>query len=257
MGAEPDIISAPNPPSSWRRNLPTLVGLSLPLGCAVLMVVAYLIKHPSRREVVIRGVHRLANGSYVVDPSSRSTMAIGTSLSLSVDLVSIAGLLLLVAFWERRSLRSVGLRWPTRRDWGSTAVACLLWFPMLIAIGKLLPAPFHEDRNLRVALMVIPLGLRLLLLLFSPFFEELLFRAYLIERTEELTGSTWLALGVSVLSSTLLHLGWGGGALVGIAPMNAILAGFYIWRRNLPVSTVLHIVADSPIVWWPLLAHTR
>jgi len=237
---------------SWRQNLPTLVGLSIPLGVTAWSIAAYL--HPKRLDVLMRGIHQLADGSYFVEPSSRSIMEVGMTGQLLIDLALITALLLLVSFWERKGLASVGLRWPSGRDLVATVAVCLLWFPIVIAIGMLLPVSLQADQRGLAALVALPLWLRLLLLLISPFQEELLFKAYLIERVEKLTGSTWLAFGVSVLSNTLAHLTlWGGGALASIAPGIAILSGFYIWRRNLPASTALHVVADSPIVWLPIL----
>jgi membrane protease YdiL (CAAX protease family) len=239
--------------SSRQRSLPTLVGLSLPLANVICTAVLYGVPGLNQHDAVVRGVRRASNGVYYVNSSARSLTQFVMEVRLLSDLALIVALLVLILIWERRPLRSIGLQWPSKRDWLATAAAVLLWFPLTLAVDRMLPDSLRESAAMRVAILSIPMELRLTLLLVSPFFEELLFRAYLIERVEELTDRTWLAAALSVVSDTLLHLGWGAGALVQIAPMIMLQAGFYIWRRSLPASAVLHVVADSPIVLWTIL----
>jgi membrane protease YdiL (CAAX protease family) len=72
--------------------------------------------------------------------------------------------------------------------------------------------------------------------LLTPIFEELIVRAYLMTEIIELTGSSLLAVVVSVLLQASYHLyyGWYGAVCLGFSFL--ILALYYAkYRRALPV----------------------
>ena len=72
--------------------------------------------------------------------------------------------------------------------------------------------------------------------LLSPFFEELIVRAYLMTEIRGLTGSATLAVVVSVAIQTAYHLyyGWWGALSIGF--MFLAFSVYYArWRRALPV----------------------
>ena len=80
--------------------------------------------------------------------------------------------------------------------------------------------------------------------LLNPFFEELIVRAYLMTEVIELTGSSMLAvvLSVGVQSAYHLYYGWAGAA--SIAFFFLVLALYYVrTRRALPI-IVAHAVSD-------------
>jgi membrane protease YdiL (CAAX protease family) len=80
--------------------------------------------------------------------------------------------------------------------------------------------------------------------------EELLFRAYVIERLARLTGSPWPGALLSLIAFVAFHLqGWNLGHVVGVVlPLGAVMTGLYLWRRNLLFMIMTHFVLDLPIV---------
>jgi membrane protease YdiL (CAAX protease family) len=155
----------------------------------------------------------------------------------------LASLLVLGYVLSRRSLRlrSLGLRW--------SAKDCLAGLPIAVgayvsyAIGFLLISAIHRivfgspaiGPNARAffghpSLAVVPF------VLLNPFFEELIVRAYLMTEMLELTGSSLLAVLVSVLLQTSYHLyyGWTGALSVGF--MFLTFSIFYLkTRRATPI----------------------
>jgi membrane protease YdiL (CAAX protease family) len=81
--------------------------------------------------------------------------------------------------------------------------------------------------------------------------EEIIFRSYLIERLDELTGRPFIAVGVSVLAFTLPHiLNWNNTHVVGVVlPLGLILSWLYLSKRNIIFNMIVHIVIDLPLVF--------
>ena len=85
--------------------------------------------------------------------------------------------------------------------------------------------------------------------------EEIGPRGYVIERIESYSGSSTLAVGLSVLGSGLIHLrGWGVRYALEIMPGETLYALLYLWRRNVSVCATAHAVDDAfSMVVWPML----
>ena len=80
--------------------------------------------------------------------------------------------------------------------------------------------------------------------LMNPFFEELLVRAYLMTEIVELTGSSALAIAVSVAVQTSYHLYYGWSGALSLAFLFLAFALYFARsRRALPV-VVAHGVFD-------------
>jgi membrane protease YdiL (CAAX protease family) len=78
--------------------------------------------------------------------------------------------------------------------------------------------------------LAIPLSL------LNPFFEELIVRAYLMTEVIELTGSSTLAVALSVFVQFSYHLYYGWGGAISLAFFFLALALYYVRsRRALPV----------------------
>jgi len=78
----------------------------------------------------------------------------------------------------------------------------------------------------------------------NPFFEELLVRAYLMTEIVELTGSSALAIAVSVAVQTSYHLYYGWSGALSLAFLFLAFALYFARsRRALPV-VVAHGVFD-------------
>ena len=80
--------------------------------------------------------------------------------------------------------------------------------------------------------------------------EEVLFRAYPLERVARLTGNMWLAAILSVAAFVAFLLrGWNMAHVWGaVLPLGAILTALYAWRRNLPFVIIVHFFIDLPLV---------
>lgn len=87
--------------------------------------------------------------------------------------------------------------------------------------------------------------------------EEIIFRGYVIERFCELTGKSWLAVGISVIAFVLPHtFSWNLTHLVGVVlPLGLILSGIYLWKRNLLFNMIVHIVINLPLVFMALASN--
>jgi membrane protease YdiL (CAAX protease family) len=148
-----------------------------------------------------------------------------------------------------RRYRDLGLRW-SFRDCGIGA---------LLAMGSFVSAVFAAfvvqfiHRMLYGTLLINPHGrefwghpgtILLPYLILTPFFEEMIVRAYLMTEIMDLTGSSALAVLVSVLVQASYHLyyGWYGASVLVFAFL--VLALHYArYRRALPV-IVAHELYD-------------
>ncbi|MGI6083643.1 MAG: CPBP family intramembrane glutamic endopeptidase [Limnochordia bacterium] len=184
--------------------------------------------------------------SYISVGLRRAGISIGLQGPPSVLLwnwLAVGMLLLFVTKVEGRGLRSIGLKRPSRDDlrwavyfWGiSTTVSGLLNV-------VLPPAP-----NAGLATVVgLPLPVLIALIVTTSTTEEILFRSYPIERIRELTGSTWLAVAISMGLFVLPHIRFFG--LVWLLYHGVGLVLFYVlylWRRNLWACMLMHLLGNA------------
>jgi membrane protease YdiL (CAAX protease family) len=140
-----------------------------------------------------------------------------------------------------RRIRDLGLRWSVR-DCGVGLLVMVVAYIAYMAGGMLLQAihygvagNFATWNSSRIffahpGLLAVPY------VLVTPFFEELIVRAYLMTEILELTGSTALAIGVSVLTQAAYHLYYGWIGAAALAFMFLVFALYYArYRRALPV----------------------
>lgn len=71
------------------------------------------------------------------------------------------------------------------------------------------------------------------------FVEESIYRGYAIPFFEKKWGTVWAVVLTSVAFG-LLHWGNGLGAILSTPFLGALLAGIFVWRRNLVAGTVAH-----------------
>ncbi|MGH7024142.1 MAG: CPBP family intramembrane glutamic endopeptidase [Caulobacteraceae bacterium] len=160
----------------------------------------------------------------------------------------LAALLAYVLFIERRPLTSLGFRRPrvSALVWGVAAGILLVAVYVLVA-ALVIPA-LHLKSNAHAlqSLIATPLWFRFLLVTRAAVTEEILYRAYPIERLELLTRSRAFAAGVSVVGFTLAHLNyWGPVQLLFVGPAAVILAGLYLWRRDIWCNMLAHFITDG------------
>ncbi len=169
----------------------------------------------------------------------------------------LAGAVIAIAVrWERRPLTALGIR---RLAWRSALVAALLGIalgaavPVLtLAVGRLLP----PSPGGTVATMAdrAPAWVWLVIVLTASVTEEVLFRAYPLERLARLTGRMWPGALLSLAAFVAFHAGsWSVAHVVGVVlPLGAIMTALYAWRRNLPFVVITHLLVDLPLFLIPL-----
>jgi membrane protease YdiL (CAAX protease family) len=142
-------------------------------------------------------------------------------------------ILLWMKFAERLPLSSIGFRRPT---WRSVAFAVLaavaVTAVMVLQFAVVIPL-FHLSSSAAIAgqqaILKTPYWYRILLVLRAAVVEEILFRGYLIEKVRQLSGSTALAVIVSVAAFTYAHLrGWGAVHLIAVGASGVIFTLLYV-----------------------------
>jgi membrane protease YdiL (CAAX protease family) len=151
---------------------------------------------------------------------------------------------------ERKGLSTIGFRRPTWKTWlfgvlgGVAAVAALIaQFAIIIPMIHLTSDPATV---VRAQIMQTPYWYRVLMVLRAAVVEEVLFRAYIMEKVRQLTGSWVVAIAVSAVAFTYAHLsGWGAVHLIPVGVASLIFALMYVWRRDTPSNIVAHFITDG------------
>lgn len=207
----------------------TLVGLAM----------ALLLPIPPYREPFL---HLLMTGWGL------SWISAWESVGLISKLTVIVALPLLVVYWERRKLKSIGVRALSIGDFlGAIAILLtyLLVSPRLIWMADKIPVVAAELTLGGKLYASLPRWLDWSGLLANGIAEEVGFRGYAIERTEELTGSEILGASVPFVVNVLVHAPvWGLYGMLVKAPILLLLVALYLWRRNLPACVLAHVLID-------------
>ncbi len=161
----------------------------------------------------------------------------------------IIGLALLgwVRWAERLPLSSIGMRRPNLGTFGwgfAGAVALIASFVLCYAlIFPLLGLKVDVQRI--GSIISNAYWLQLVIFVFAAFVEEIIFRGYIIERIETLSGSKWLAFAISAIAFTLVHLSsWAVSQLIVVAFGAVIMGLLYLWKRDLVMVMIAHCLAD-------------
>jgi membrane protease YdiL (CAAX protease family) len=159
----------------------------------------------------------------------------------------IVGWLMMV---ERKTLSSIGFRAPTWKTAAFGLLTGLATIAILIAQYAVIVPLLHLDGShagdVRAKIMETPYWYRVLMVLRAAVVEELMFRAYMMEKVRQLTGSWGLALVVSVTAFTLAHLGgWGLVHLIPVFGAAVVFGLMYLWRRDTPANMIGHFLADA------------
>ncbi len=167
-----------------------------------------------------------------------------------------AAVLVILVRWERRPLRSIGLKPP---GWRTFLLGVAVFFVLSAVYG----AGTAVQRGFGLAgsevglarLLVLPLWLRVLMVVRAGVVEEILYRGYPIERLTWLTGSGWAGALVPLIVFSLAHAPfWGAAYLIVVVPAAAVQTAVYLWKRDLGVNIVAHFLSDCVgIVIVPLL----
>ncbi|GAB3027150.1 hypothetical protein GCM10025298_14360 [Natronobiforma cellulositropha] len=103
------------------------------------------------------------------------------------------------------------------------------------------PSPEGTETIVALSLPII-----VALILTTATTEEILFRGYVIERLEELTGRLWLAVGFSFVVFLIPHVTFFGPLWLVTNGANVVLLYvLYVWRRNLVACMIMHLLGNS------------
>lgn len=168
--------------------------------------------------------------------------------------VAVALLLAFVLGVERLPLLSVGVRKPRWQDLLSSVGAGLL--VTFVGLGlSLLTNASQQSANTQTAQIINTLSVagKLHLIFQNAIIEELFFRGFLIERVIALTRRPWIGGLVSFVLFVVSHFSGSGIVLTlaGLALPSLVMVLFYLWRRNLFLSMVVHAIGDTVLLFWP------
>jgi membrane protease YdiL (CAAX protease family) len=210
-------------------------GLATGIGLAVALVGPFLVQFFVAPRVL----------QLPISPSSAVMLGQGLLWLL------VCGVVAITLWWERKPLSSLGVRsisWPLALLAGALGVVLGLAVPVLtLAMNQLMPPV--QGGTVASVTTGAPAALMLLIVLTAGVTEEVLFRAYPIERLARLTGSVWPGALLSLAAFVAIHLaGWNLSHVLGVVlPLGAIMTGLYVWRRNLLFVVIIHILIDLPL----------
>jgi membrane protease YdiL (CAAX protease family) len=185
---------------------------------------------------VLFALYLLINGPSVAPQSS--SLKSGGSIVHEVTALLVLGYVL-----SRRGRRfaNLGLRWSQSDVGMGLLVAAVSYAAYELGhtlvqtvhhsvYGSWATGPTAKDFFAHPSVLAIPLSL------LNPFFEELIVRAYLMTEVIELTGSSTLAVALSVFVQFSYHLYYGWGGAISLAFFFLALALYYVRsRRAFPV----------------------
>lgn len=161
------------------------------------------------------------------------------------------GLLSFVLARRGKGLSYLGLQW----SWKQAAIAPLLWFGSFVAYSIWNPVltwcwqwqTWHPERVLFTE------GISYTTFLFqfiNPIFEELIVRAYLMTEVKSLTGSTTLAVVLSVLLQTSYHFYQGGLLALSLGIVFLIFSLYYARTNRILAPMVAHMIFGVSATWF-------
>lgn len=163
-----------------------------------------------------------------------------------------AFLLWIVVSKERLPLTSIGIRTDgVRRSlaWGfGLAVVAFILLAGILVTYSSMGIHYGEGQAISRALPVT-----LLAVTRAGISEEVLYRGFALERLQTMTGSKWIAAGVTLILFAAFHYrqGWPGVFLA--FAVGALFTAFYLWKRNLIANIFGHFLVDFvPNVLLPL-----
>jgi membrane protease YdiL (CAAX protease family) len=160
----------------------------------------------------------------------------------------LGAVLVYIVAVERKSLNSIGLKRPTWMTLVSGVGFALLLTYGIGPISDWIVSHSHlaQRPGSGSAIASLPLWRRVLLLARASLAEEVVFRGYVIGRTQAATGSKILATLLSVAMFAFAHLAyWGWAPLIFVSLAGLTSAIQYLWSRDLFANILTHFIADA------------
>lgn len=169
--------------------------------------------------------------------------------------VCVIALWFVVRCGENLSLRSAGIgttTWLKSVAWSfPLAVVCLVVGGVLVAITH-----YGHSENAE-SLGRLPVWLVSLICVRAGVAEELFFRGYAIERLQSLGLNRFWAAAIPLAIFAVGHWTGGWANIVIALAIGAVLAAFYLWRRDLVANMIAHFMVDFiPNVLPRLFSHS-
>ncbi|MDO8432296.1 MAG: CPBP family intramembrane metalloprotease [Candidatus Binatus sp.] len=178
-----------------------------------------------------------------------SWIAAWESVGLASKLVVITAIPAIVVYWERRSLTSIGIRGISVADILATfaiILVCLQLDHQLLRIASSMPVVMAELKAGSVLYASLrPKWLDVAGLIANAVAEEIGYRGYAIERIQESTQSTTLAIAVPLAMNVVVHAPiWGIHGMLIKLPALLPFVILYFWRRSLLACILAHLMLD-------------
>ena len=151
-------------------------------------------------------------------------------------------LLLVIKFGERLPLSSIGFS--TARLGKSILWGFLVGLVCLLVAGGLVAVTHFTGGEAGKAFEKLPTWLLSLIVVRAGVVEELCYRGYAIERLHALGLPRGLAAGVPLIIFGVGHWTGGWANIVIALVLGAILALYFIWRRDLLANMIAHWFVD-------------
>ena len=182
------------------------------------------------------------------------------TLGLLVEWLIFIALIIIIIRAEKRPLSSIGLNPFKLRDLSLGLFFGLLLFILFAITLTLLPKfglSIAKSQAQAKILMASPFLLRLAIVITAGVVEETFYRGYAIERLGQIFGNIRVGALLTLIIFTGVHaLAWGLTQLIPISVAAAGLTLIYLWRRNLILNIIAHIVTDGiAFLLLPLLHH--
>ncbi|UCG31992.1 MAG: CPBP family intramembrane metalloprotease [Phycisphaerales bacterium] len=177
-----------------------------------------------------------------------------TPASTAVSALVVTGAVLLIARARGQSRQALGLvasRWPGNVGIGLLGGFAVLFLTVIAGMyiqfvfPELIPLLQESQENINKVLPPMSLGTILALCIAVSFYEELLFRGFVLPRLRVLTGSWWSAVLLGAASFGLLHLYEGALTTIPVMALAAFLSVQFIWRRSLVAPMVTHFIFNA------------
>jgi membrane protease YdiL (CAAX protease family) len=165
--------------------------------------------------------------------------------SESLMWVCIAAVCLIIRRGEKLPFSSVGLgtsRWSKSLGWGvvlTVGIIVVGSIPDVIAV-----LTHFQPNEFARQLTRLPFWLLTLTCVRAGVGEELFYRGYAIERLQALGLSRFWAAAIPILIFSVGHWTTGWQNVVTAFIIGSLLAGFYLWRRDLLANMIAHFLVD-------------